>query len=220
VADYTTAVWALKQYEIAQPSSYLAPMLRAEVSLRRGDASGAVKHLRVALERAPTSRAVLEQAVRVRAVRGDWPEADGLARKALEKRSTSALVGGVAALALLADGQREQARRLFTVQRVGDDLDCVFGYAAQALIAARFGGWDRSLELVEQALRQMQRSPAWALTDPVKARLSVALRESLDASETAVDDLSAETLAELRERVAQLSSAADQALPPTRNGAD
>lgn len=177
--DAALAGWALKQAESIAPRWVMGHVLRSELALREADHNGALRSARVAEVEAPRDGHALAQLVRVRAVRGEWEEAVEAAQRAILARTRDAMPAGVLALHKLETGQVREAEKLFSSQRSGDRLACLFAQSAQALIAAQLGDCERSLDIAASAVSHFERLPGWAAKGEHLRRPLGALRDAL-----------------------------------------
>ena len=196
--DANTTLWAMKELHHLGASATLVPLLRSEVSLRRGQRDQALRQSQEAIALAANNREAAEQLVRVHVVRGEWTEATAAADRAVAAGSPGALSGGVHALHLVEQGQLDAAQRVFHVARTGNALACAVAHVAQALVFARQGAGERTPEIAAAALDYLDSLPPWEAPPELIARCGALLRDALEAAAPHADP---EALARVAERL-------------------
>lgn len=206
--EFNTASWAARELEIRSPSDPAPPTIRSEIALQQREYDAALRHVRRALSCDAHDARALEQLARVQLIRGDWREAVVAARDAVLNKGRDALAGGICALALIEEGALRDAKRLFVVERSGDDLACAYGHAAQALILAMLGNSRDALDLAADAVDQMKGVPEWAATAPVLERFAATINRGLGLIEESGGGDSLEKIERIRAALAETTEPA------------
>lgn len=206
LGDTGTATWAVRELEAYDEPGPLAHLIRAGVALREGKTTTAVREAQRARERDARAAEGPEMLARIHLIRGEGAAATQAAQEALARRSTDALAGALVALDLLERGALHEARQVFMTERSGDALACAYGYATQGLINALHGEAARALALAGDALERWEDVPEWAASAPVRARLVVALKRTVEVLEETPDAAAGEDIARVKEGVEALEA--------------
>jgi len=207
--DIQTAQWSLQKLSQLAPDSVDGLMMGCEIALRRGQMAEAVDKAHQAASEKPDELEVLETAGRVMVLAGQREEAFRYMTNALAEGSRDALAGGVVALYMLAQDRLDDARSVFRVQRSGDELACLYGHTATAVVLKAGDDLAEAVTLAQQAWGFWDEMPQWTKTEAVRQDIVPWLTEIAEAAADAGNKPDRQDAEELLCRLREVASAPD-----------
>ncbi len=207
--DVETAQWSLQKLSQLTPDSVDGLMMGCEIALRRGRMTEAVDKAHRAASEKPDELEVLETAGRVMVLAGQREEAFRYMTSALAEGSRDALAGGVVALYMLAQDRLDDARSVFSVQRSGDELACLYAHTATAAVLKTEDDLAEAVVLAGKAWGFWEEMPQWARTEAVRQHIVSCLMEIAEAAADTDDKPASQDAEQLLCRLREVASAPD-----------